>query len=548
MLQLMNAPPGYGDALARLETDRVVSRIWAHDHTVWKEAPTEISNRLGWLHLPETMPDSIDEIEGFAAEVREGRFEHVLLLGMGGSSLAPETFSRIYGAETGALELTVLDSTHPAAVANVEDRLDLSKTLVLVATKSGTTTETLSFYRHFQQRIASVGRDPGRHFIAITDPGSPLVEIAREASFRRVFENDPNIGGRYSALSSFGLVPAALLGVDLRALLERSQAVSRRCTLASGLQDNPAAALGAFLGASARAGRDKLTLILSEPLAGLGDWIEQLVAESTGKEETGILPVVDEPLANPNAYGDDRVFVHLRFEDDRSCNNAVEALATAGHPVARLSIADRYELGAVFFVWELATAVASHLLGINPFDQPNVESAKRLARELVEAYRRTGQPPEREGTPLSAEGLAEALQQTRSGEYVAFQAYVPPSTRVLDAIRGLRSILVSRSGVATTFGFGPRYLHSTGQLHKGDGGGGRFVQLIAACDDDLPIPEAEESASPTLTFGTLLDAQAGGDRQALLDAGRTVTTFEAPADPSEMIREAARLLSEGGKT
>jgi transaldolase/glucose-6-phosphate isomerase len=379
-------------AMAQMVEDEIIHRIWAHDHTVWKPDPTEIANRLGWLHTAEAMSENVPCLEALAEDVRAAGYSHALLLGMGGSSLAPEVMRRAFGVRDGYLDLTVLDSTDPAAVLNYAERLDLSRTLFIVATKSGGTVETLSFFKFFYSRVAHTlgAEEAGAHLIAITDPGSKLADLAREYDFRATFLNDPNIGGRYSALSYFGLVPAALIGLDLELLLDRALTAACNC---DGCNcpvdgDNSGGRLGAIMGALAKAGRDKVTFITSPQIASFGDWVEQLIAESTGKEGRGILPVVGEPLGSPQVYDNDRLFVYLRLDgsaglttgENETYDAAVDALEAAGHPLVRLRLRDLYDLGGQFFLWEMATAVAGHRLGINPFDQPNVEAAKVLAR------------------------------------------------------------------------------------------------------------------------------------------------------------------------
>jgi len=543
MLHLANSPDAAAAIRARFEEELVLPRVWSHDHTVWKDDPAEIENRLGWLHLPERVPKELDRIDRFVADVREGGFRHVLLLGMGGSSLAPETFSLTFGNADGYPDLTILDSTYPDAVLGVEETLDLSRTLFLVATKSGTTTETLSFFRYFLARVLTrIGPDDvGRRFGAITDPGSPLVELAERGGFREIFENDPNLGGRYAALSLFGLIPAALLGVEVRQILRRAQSLSRECARSEPLDANPAVRLAAFLGAAARDGRDKATFIISEEVAAFGNWVEQLIAESTGKEGTGILPVVGEPIAPPATYGSDRLFVHLRLADDCSQDAAVAALAEAGHPTARIDLDDRYAIGEQFFLWELATALVGEVLQINPFDQPNVEAAKILARRMVDAYRKTGSLPADEAEPASADAIERFLASAGDGAYIALHAYLPPSRPMSEALTALRVALRDRYRVATTVGYGPRFLHSTGQLHKGDGGRGLFIQLLTTPEGDVPIPDQAGETDAALTFGTLIEAQSHGDRRALLDAGRRVLALRL-GDPTQ-IEDLARKLT-----
>jgi len=548
MLEPVNSPRTLPEVLSRIEAASVLRRIWSGDPAVWKHDPTEIANRLEWLHLPDTMAEALDRIDRFAAAVRTDRFHHVLLLGMGGSSLAPETFSIVFGVADGCPDLAILDTTHPDAVRDVENRLDLDRTLFVVATKSGTTTETLSLFRYFYRRVAE-RKDitaPGGRFVAITDPGSPLVDLAQRLRFRDVILNDPNLGGRYSALSHFGLVPAALLGVDVRRLLDRARETASACQRTDVGDQNPGILLGALLGAAQSEGRDKVTLLLPEAIAAFGDWVEQLIAESTGKEGTGILPIVREPVAEPSQYGNDRLFVSVRLGDDAGGDVAVDRLADSGHPIVRIDLSDIYDLGGQLFLWEFATAVAGHLLGVNPFDQPNVESAKARARELSDAYRRTGRLPERPSTILTADRLADILGQSHAGDYIAIHAYLRPSDGLTEAFATLRAALLQRSGLATTFGYGPRFLHSTGQLHKGDRGNGRFIQLVADPEGDLAIPGDDEGADEfPLTFGTLIAAQAGGDRQALLDGGRSVATFLVPSDPTDLIRRIAGELVQG---
>jgi len=519
-------------ALDHLVQKRIVARIWEHDHTVWKPESTEITNRLGWLHTIEVMMDYVPRLQSLVEELRAEGYTHALLLGMGGSSLAPEVFRKTFGVADGHLDLAVLDSTDPGAVLAHAERLDPARTLFIVSTKSGSTVETLSFFKFFYNWTAdALGSDQaGKHFIAITDPGSRLTDIARRYRFRNTFLNDPNIGGRYSALSYFGLVPAALVGADVPRLLDRALTMACATEPCVAARNNPGAWLGAILGALAEAGRDKVTLVTSPPIAGFGDWVEQLIAESTGKEGKGILPVVGEPLGPPEVYGDDRLFVYLRLEGDTTHDAAVQTLEEAGYPVVRLRLHDRYDLGEQFFLWEMATAVAGHRLGINPFDQPNVESAKVRAREMVAAYQETGALPADEPAPLAGEALRAFLAQAQAGDYIALQAYVAPTAETDAALQSLRVWLRDRYRLATTVGYGPRFLHSTGQLHKGDAGNGLFIQFTADAPRDAPIPDEAGSSESSITFGVLKMAQALGDKQALLDAGRRVIRFHLAAD------------------
>jgi len=545
MLRVTNQPNMFDTILAHIEEDQVLSRIWAHDYTVWKPDPDEITNRLGWLHVPFAMKRELSRLDTFVKRVQADGFRHVLLLGMGGSSLAPETFAKVFGKAPGSLDVAVLDSTHPEAVFDLERHLDLPRTLFLVATKSGTTTETLSFFRYFYNRVQETAGEEsaGNAFVAITDPGSPLVEIATRYRFRETFLNDPNIGGRYAALSLFGLVPAALLGVDVRTLLDRAARVALSCANQCSLGDNPAVRLGVLLGAYAREGRDKATFVFSPGVESFGGWVEQLIAESTGKEGTGILPVDNEPLGPSYVYDDDRLFISLQLSDDSVKDDHLVKLERAGHPVVRIELEDPFSLGEQFFLWELATAIAGHILKINPFDQPNVEVSKILTRKMVKTFHETGVLPPLEAPALVADGLLSFLSDIQRRDYIAIQAYLPPSDELTEALTTMRIALRDRFCVATTLGYGPRFLHSTGQMHKGDRGNGHFVQLVTDAKVDLPIPHEIGASDATLSFQTLISAQARSDREALLNAGRSVATFVVPAERTGSILQTARDLT-----
>ena len=539
--------PAVDAALRELEDRDIVGRIWAHDHTVWKPEPTEITNRLGWLDIAELMIEQIDCLEALAEDVRDGGYTHALLLGMGGSSLAPEVFRKTFGVPQGYLDLAVLDMTDPAALLYHAERLDPAHTLLIVATKSGGTAETLSFFKfYYNWMVQAVGQESaGEHFVAITDTGSKLAALAQEYDFRATFLNNPNIGGRYSALSYFGLVPAALLGIDLEMLLNRTLIMSCNCQACncSAGGNNGGALLGAAMSEIAAAGRDKLTLVLSPEIASFGDWVEQLIAESTGKERRGILPVVGEPLDDPSVYGDDRFFVYLRLNGDDTYDAALQALQDAGHPVARLQLRDLYDLGQQFFLWEMATAIAGNRLEINPFDQPNVEAAKTLAREMVAVYTETGHLPEAASAPLTQEQLLSFLDQARPGDYIALHAYVQPTPEKEIALSVLRTRLRNRYRLATTIGYGPRFLHSTGQLHKGDAGNGLFIQLTDDTSTDVPIPDEAGSPTWSISFGVLEEAQAQGDQQALLAANRRVIRFHLGTDVVDNLNRMTEMLT-----
>jgi len=533
-------------ALDEMARDEIIDRIWKHDHTVWKPGPEEIANRLGWLHIASAMQGNVPRLKKLVEEVRADGYTRVLLLGMGGSSLAAEVFSRIFEEEDG-LDLAVLDSTDPGAVLTYAAGIDLGQTLFIVTSKSGGTAETLSFFKFFYNRaLEKLGEErAGEHFVAITDPGTRLEDLGREHSFRAVFLNDPNIGGRYSALSYFGLVPAALVGVDLPRLLDSALAAASGCEPCVVAGENLGGRLGAILGQLAQAGRDKVTFVASEKIAPFGDWVEQLIAESTGKSGAGILPVVGEPLGPPEVYGDDRLFVHLLLGADESYNLALSELERAGHPVVRLNLRDVYDLGEQIFLWEMAVAVAGYRLGVHPFNQPNVESAKVQARRMMAEYQKRGKLPEMESAPLIPQALHDFLDRPRAGApspnsdqgYIALQAYVQPTSATTTALQALRIRLRDRYRLATTVGYGPRFLHSTGQLHKGDAGNGLFVQFTSDSPRDADIPDEPGMEESSITFGVLEIAQALGDRQALEDAGRRVITFHLGEEVSRGLRQ-----------
>jgi len=549
-------------ALTEVRDKAVMARIWAHDHTVWKPEPTEITNRLGWLHSAEVVAENIERLDSFADTVRADGYTHALLLGMGGSSLAPEVFGKTFGARDGSFSLSVLDSTDPGAVLAYAETLDLRKTLFIVSTKSGSTVETSSFFNFFYNRAAAAvgeGR-AGEHFVAITDPGSSLAELADRFSFRAVFLNDPTIGGRYSALSYFGMVPAALIGMNLQLLLDRSMIMrcnseACNCPVAG---NNMGAQLGVVLGEMAKIGRDKVTLVCSQEIGSFGDWVEQLIAESTGKEGKGILPVVGEPLGAPDIYRDDRVFVCLALAGDDTHREKLAALEAAGHPVVVMTLRDSYDLGGQYFLWEMATAVAGSRMGINPFDQPNVESAKILARDMVAEYKERGRLPVEEPTLVdgdiavfvpypvatSGEALRDFIEKGKTdGAYIAIQAYVTPGAETDRALKALRLVMRDRYKIATTVGYGPRFLHSTGQLHKGDAGAGLFIQITAGHERDVPIPDEAEKADSSVSFGVLKMAQAMGDRQALVNGGRRVIRFHIRNNVAGSIQRLAGTVS-----
>lgn len=509
-------------ALQEIAEARIVERIWNIDHTVWRENPTEISNRLGWLQIPQEMESRVAVINALGDSLLASGYTDVVVLGMGGSSLAPDMFGRIF-TQPGHLKISVVDTTDATAILAMKERLNPETTCFIVATKSGGTAETFSAFKYFYNwTMAAVGSDRvAEHFVAITDPNSGLEKTATHLNFRHIYLNNPNIGGRYSALSFFGLVPAACAGVDVALLIER----------ASSAQDDPASTLlGAIIGELAKVGRDKMTLVGSAELVSFHDWIEQLVAESVGKDGKGILPVVGEALSEPARYGNDRLFVALLLKGDESSNSALDALVAAGQPVVRLYLQDLYDIGAQFFLWEMATAIAGQRMDVQPFDQPNVESAKISARAAVAAYYETGQLPQGREDEISAEILPTFLQQTHSGDYISIHAYVQPTDANSAALQTFREKLWAATNLATTVGYGPRFLHSTGQLHKGDAGNGLFIQFLHNGDVDVAIPNEAGEELSEISFDVLKTAQSLGDAQALLDNNRRLLRFHVVGD------------------
>ncbi len=512
-------------ARQRLERQDAGARLWRKDASLWSgagEVQAAIAGRLGWLEAPAAMRPHLDALAAFAAEVRRDGVTDVVLLGMGGSSLAPEVLARTFPPRPPAPRFLLLDTTDPAAVRAALARLKLASTLFVVSSKSGTTAETLALYRFFRDQVERQAARPGRHFVAITDPGTPLARMADEGGFRRTFLNQPDIGGRFSALSLFGLVPAALIGVEVGRLLERAAAMAAACGPEVPVADNPGLRLGAAVGGLAAAGRDKLTLVLSEPLRALGGWLEQLLTESTGKRGRGVVVVDDEPAGPPEAYGFDRVFVAMTLGADPAVECALAPLEAAGHPVIRLVLTDRFDLGAEFFRWEVATAAVGALLEVNPFDEPDVARAKDATQAALATFRERGRLPEEPGQ--TAADLARALAGARPGDYVALLAYLTPEPATTAALQALRRLIRDRTRLATTVGYGPRYLHSTGQLHKG--GPPTAILALLAGDD------AEDAAIPGEPYGfaTLKMAQALGDLATLRALGRRALWLPVTGD------------------
>jgi transaldolase/glucose-6-phosphate isomerase len=546
------------DTLERLERESFSKRLWRKDPTLWSSKQNErdvICNALGWLHVAEKMEKNIKCLQDFVREVKNAEFRHVVHMGMGGSSLAPLAFRRIFPRGTGGLPLTVLDTTDAVTVGAIENRVPLEKTLFIVASKSGTTAEPLAFGEYFYAKVKEVKGDrAGENFAVITDPGSPLTARARERKYRRVFLNYGDIGGRYSALSYFGLVPAALYGLDVEELLLRSLRMMHACQSSVDVRENPGLVLGAALGELALRGRNKVTLLLPEAMSPLGMWIEQLLAESTGKKGRGLLPVASEPVGHPSVYGNDRMFVYfcIRQELDDRLERSVQRLKQAKHPVVTIVLEDRKDLSQEFFRWEIATATAGSILEINPFDQPNVQESKDNTNQLLKVVSETGHLPKENPSlveePLKLYGGSDGQDVTTSffhffsqaapGDYVAILAYLTEETATENALRALCQGVQERIRMATTLGYGPRYLHSTGQYHKGGPNKGLFVLVTAGHDADLAIP-----GSP-YGFSAFREAQALGDFQALQKHGRRILRVHLGEDVGRGIIRFREVLQE----
>ena len=528
-----------------------VKRLWARDATLW--TGSDESEWLGWLAIVDDQLGHIEELKKIAEEIRRAGFSHALLVGMGGSSLCPEVLKTTFGKFPGSPELFVLDSIDPAQVKTFESKIDLASTLFIVSSKSGTTLEPNSLHQYFFERVKqAVGEnEAGNRFIAITDPGSKMQRVAERDGFRHIVFGIPSIGGRYSALSNFGMVPAAIMGVDAAKFLNRTQAMIHACAESVPPQDNPGVVLGIMLGVLANAGRDKVTIVTSPGIRGLGAWLEQLLAESTGKDGKGLIPIDQEDLGPPSVYGNDRVFIYLRIDSapNAAQDTAIEALEKAGHPVARIAVADAYDLGQEFFRWEIATAVAGSIIGIDPFDQPDVEASKVATRKLTAEFEKSGAlPPEK---PIFEEGgvklftdarnaatLAQAvggdktmvgylrahLNRLGAGDYMALLAFIEMNEPHHRELQAMRHAIRDARRVATCLGFGPRFLHSTGQAYKGGPNTGVFIQIT--CDDaaDIPVPGQKYS------FGVIKAAQARGDFEVLAERNRRALRVHLGAD------------------
>jgi transaldolase / glucose-6-phosphate isomerase len=537
-------------------------RLWERDATLW--TGSDEAKWLGWLGIADDRLANMEPLKDLAAEVKQAGFSHALLLGMGGSSLGPEVLAETFGRQPGYPELLVLDSTDPAQIKAFEDRIDLAKTLFIVSSKSGTTLEPNILKEYFFGRVKAVlgAEAAGDRFIAITDPNSQLERIARSEGFRHVYFGDPGIGGRYSVLSDFGMVPAAIMGLDVCALLDETEEMVRSCASSLPPRDNPGAVLGTILGVSARHERDKLTIVTSPGLRDFGAWLEQLIAESTGKQGKGLIPVDGETLGAPDVYGTDRLFASMRLEGeaDAAQDQAIDALQRAGYPVIRIVLRDRGQLGQEFFRWEIATAVAGAIIGINTFDQPDVEASKIKTRELTAKYEKSGHlPPEQPvleaggfklftdknnaeqlkgmGAGASLESwLAAHFGRLGPGDYCALLAYIERNEAHRDALQRSRLLIRDRRKVATCLGFGPRFLHSTGQAYKGGPNSGVFLQITCEDRDDLPIPGRK------FTFGTVKAAQARGDFDVLAERGRRALRLHLGPDVAQGLAELGSVI------
>jgi len=551
-------------ALDEWQQTNGMSRLWNRDASLW--SGSDEAQWLGWLDIVADSLAHVDELQDFGKEIAESRFTHAVLLGMGGSSMAPEVLRECFGSRTGYPALEVLDSTDPAQVGSVEAAVDLPQTLFIVASKSGSTLEPNILMAYFFQRMVdTVGAaEAASHFVAITDPDSQLEQEAKEKQFRRIFSGRPDVGGRFSALSNFGMVPAALLGVDCRRFLERTREMVEACGPQGRVSDNPGAVLGCILGVAANHGRDKLTLIATPQLASIGAWLEQLVAESTGKQGKGIIPLDGEPLLAPGGYGDDRVFVYLCTDApaDPEQAQAVMQLELAGHPVVRVTLADSYELGQEMFRWEMATAVTGAVIGVNPFDQPDVEASKIETRKLTAAYEAGGSFPEE--TRVAEDGMLAIYTDARNaaeltaacgqdasvgdvlkahlgrvwpGDYVALLAYIERNRAHTDALQVIRGDILRGYRVATCLGFGPRFLHSTGQAYKGGPNSGVFLQLTCDAANDLPVPGHK------YTFGVVEAAQARGDFAVLAERRRRALRVHLGDDVEAGLQRLGELMA-----
>ena len=543
--------------VAALNNQNFTPRFWEKDATLWTQdaaAQDSIRSFMGWLRSPEVMLKAVPEITDFAHEVQQAGFQHVVVMGMGGSTMAPIVFQRCFQQGSQGLPLSILDTTDPGTVAALEATLPLEHTLFIVASKSGTTAEPLAFGDYFYDKVKAIkGERAGENFVAITDPGSKFVTQAKAEGYRHVFLNFAEVGGRFSALTYFGLVPAALYGLDIATLIQGGVDMMGNCGANGPVAGNPGLQLGTALGVLAKQGRDKLTLITPPELSSVGLWLEQLLAESTGKEGKGILPVAGEPLGTPDEYGTDRVFVYLGYENvaDQDNQQKLQALEQAGHPVITIRLREALELGSEFYRWEIAVAVVGIVLAINPFDQPNVQAAKTATDALMKVVTEQGKLPAA-GEPAAtqdgvsyytsvagpdAAGVLQAFfAQAQPGDFMTLQAYLHESDKLNEELAQFRKLVQDKLRIATTSGYGPRFLHSTGQYHKGGPNKGLFVQFTADHPQDLPLP------GRSYTFGTFENAQAQGDLEALHKYDRRTLHLHLGPNPEQGLQSVLAAL------
>ncbi len=503
-----------GRRLAKWGSDDILARMWAKDHTVWSpELVPDLVDRLGWLDLPRRLAGVAGDLKAFGDELAAESVSDVVVLGMGGSSLAPEVFARTFGSAAGAPTLAVLDSTHPGTVLAMAASIDLSRTVFIVASKSGTTIEPLSFMEYFWSQVAEISDNPGRHFVATTDPGSKLEALAHERGFRKVFLAPPDVGGRYSALTEFGMVPAASIGVDLESFQASAMAAQENHAADSTVATASGCRLGAAIGELASAGRDKITFLTSQDLHGLPAWIEQLIAESTGKIDKGVVPIGGEPIGSAQVYGPDRFFVVIRTEG----SPAIDTRELAAHPIATMTLDSVADIGAAMYIFEVATALAGEVIGIQPFNQPDVQLAKVLAREAMEGTLDTSAVIEIDAmAPDLADHVEAWLGSAAPGDYVGINAFIEPTASTHATLAAARMAVRNGTGLATTLDFGPRFLHSTGQLHKGGPNTGLFLEIIDHASPTVAVPTTDYD------FGKLVTAQSLGDYIALSQRGRRI--------------------------
>jgi glucose-6-phosphate isomerase len=536
------------------QSNKFTSRIWQKDATIWKEDPkdhSELANRLGWLELPVSMKNYLNSFSSFADEVKYS-FTHVLILGMGGSSLCPEVLSKTFGSAEGYPKLAIVDTTHPSVIKKLEAEYDFKKTLFIVASKSGGTAETMSFFYRFYNVLSKQKENPGDNFVALTDPNTSLEKLAKEKNFRKIFYTPSEVGGRYSALTPFGLVPAALMGIDIQTFLEKAEDFSQRCAENVKAKENQGMYLGALIGEMSLAGIDKLPFFVSPQIKSFPQWVEQLVAESTGKEGKGILPVTDESPTHISNYGKDRFFIFTRLENDDNIqlDKHFEIIKEAGFPILLINLFDKYELAAEFFRWEFATAFSGVVLGINPFDQPDVQIAKTLANEGLVEYQKNGKLPEaipsdkfdtievysNEKFNSLEEALNNFMSDLKENEFVGILSFIPYGKEIDNALLTLRKKIMEKYNVTVTTGYGPRFLHSTGQLHKGGSAKCRFIQITDSITEDVEVPGKGYS------FGVLITAQALGDLKALQNKNRKNLHLNITANLVESLQKISKAI------